>query len=223
MVVLFRDGFESNNFTAWTGTTNVPTVSSIYAHHGIYSMKVSRSATGGVRAYKTLGAAYSEIYMRTYVRFEDAFTTGWHGAGPRASGTANTVALHYALVDFPNQKWGIRNATIATNVWETGTSAIVADTWYCIETYMKIDAATGILRVWVNGVLKVDSTGANTGIVLIDTVSANVFINTAEPVTRDIYFDCFVASDAYIGSERRFLPLTRNMNPCFTSRTLQHM
>src|SRR3989337_2094782 len=42
--VIFSDGFESGDFSAWTGTVGGPTVSNVQAHHGTYSCRASGSA-----------------------------------------------------------------------------------------------------------------------------------------------------------------------------------
>jgi hypothetical protein len=64
-----------------------------------------------------------------------------------------------------------------------------------------VHSTTGQLKLWVDGALKVDQTGINTGSNNVTGVSVNAYSQNAEGTTRTIYFDCAVVADSQIGVE----------------------
>lgn len=66
MTIIFQDGFETNDFSAWTGMVGSPSVQGVVKRFGNYAM-LSDVATGGFwdYAYKDVAAA-NEYYARAY-------------------------------------------------------------------------------------------------------------------------------------------------------------
>lgn len=198
--IIFSDGFESGDFSAWTGTRNygtnsAPSVQSAVTHHGTYAAMLT----------KTEGNGGSEIrYIHTeslyYIRFYAYIT-----ALPSVSNDALT------LVDFGggNRRFYIYNdaGTIkykflaeATLYSFTETPAI--NTWICFEVAYKVDATTGFAFLAVNDVVKINETGINTGVAGIDVVSLCCGSwALGASVATTIYYDCVAVSDSYIGTE----------------------
>ncbi|MGD6808111.1 MAG: hypothetical protein ACQCN3_00270 [Candidatus Bathyarchaeia archaeon] len=202
MTTIFEGDFESGDFSAWTATEGSPTITSAQKHHGSYAMQAVLGSGSAVncRASKNITSA-STVYMRCYVKMEDLFTgSGLKGIGPRFHYSGGT-AIAYALVDCPNNKWGIRNSANSTNYYETGTSTINPDQWYCLELYILVHNTAGELKLWVDGVEKVSQTAINTGTNNVSGISVNAYSQNAEGTERTIYFDCAIAADTYIDME----------------------
>ncbi|PVX24646.1 MAG: hypothetical protein CW716_09620 [Candidatus Bathyarchaeum sp.] len=203
--VIFSDGFESADFSNWNATENSPTIVQTPLHHGSYAMQavLANSASTNCRASKNITST-SEAYLRCYVRMEDLFTgSGLKGIGPRFYYSGGARA--YAIVDCSNHKWGVRNHVNSETFYETGTSEINADEWYCLELYMKIDSSNGELKLWVNGELKIEQIGLNTGTDNITGVSANTYSQLAEGTERTIYLDSVACADKHIGLDPEYI------------------
>jgi len=196
---IFSDGFESGNFSAWDYADGSVAVVESPTHHGSYSAEITvQSADQGARCRKGI-TPVSELYMREYIRFDSLFTnSGNKGAGLRFATSSNS-SIAYTLVDCINNKWGIRQSS--NNYFESGTSTINIDTWYCIEMHVVISSTVGVLQLWIDGVLKVDESGLNTGTNQIASVACNMYTQTTEDSPRITYHDCVVVADAYIGPE----------------------
>ncbi len=189
MTTIFSDDFESGDFSAWTATENSPTITTTPVHHGSHAMQANLAswAAANCRASKNITSS-SAVYMRCYVRMEDLFTgSGLKGIGPRFYYSGGS-SIAFVIVDCPNNKWGIRNNVSSTSYFESGTSAINPDQWYCLELYINVNSASGELKLWVDGILKVDQTGLNTGTNNVTGASANSYSQNAEGTTRTLYF-----------------------------------
>jgi len=205
---IFQDGFESGDFSAWTGTSvsgGTATVVSTPTHHGSYAAKFETTILGGyARVYKVLASAYAIIHVRVYVylnnlptadgqimrfvRFENTIN-GWVGD----SGIKNVGGTIY-----PYRRHYIRGVTEYTGTTPLNLSTGV---WYCFEDRRVIDGANGEIRIWLNGTEVLTNTGLDTddrG--NIDRINAQLhteYITT--PVSCVI--DCVVVADTYIGPE----------------------
>lgn len=219
MIVIFADGFEIGNFSNWTGTSITGTtleVSSLSpgAHHGTYYARVTGlgAVADDARIYKNLIPSYSTIYVRGYTRLEDLFTanTGTlaNSIGVDLRNQTNGIILNTELnYDGTNYKWVVKVGYTGTLVryFESGTSTVNADKWYCIEAKIIIDPTIGEFQLWVDGIEKLHKTNLNTsGRGNVDQVGFYTRLAEAEPSDRIVYFDCFKATDAYIGPEPKF-------------------
>jgi len=210
--VLFSDGFESNDFTAWTGTSisgaTIATDNSV-AHHGRINAKCAGLQSAGEYAYvyKVLDDSYATLYLRYYVRFASLFN---NALGALLGLFRNsTTGVAYIYVDPSTSKWGVYNAITATAYWEAGTSTISANTWYCLELRVTVSATVGILQLWVNGALKVDQSSLNTGADNLVRVDAGAYIPGAEAAERILFSDCVVVADCRIRCEKPLFHILR--------------
>jgi hypothetical protein len=200
-VVLFSDGFESNDFTGWTGTSGSPSVQGTQKHTGNYAALLNAA---GQACYKTFTDA-STAYIRFYVRFSSlpsndgdrnnicqVTTSGVSGvmmAGvTRVSGTA---------------RFSMRTLADWTETWYDGsTTSIAINTWYCVELYCKIASGTsGEMKLYINGTQELAQTGINTankGNVGRFDLQLSQVTGTWAPSQ---YMDCAVYDSAYIGPE----------------------
>jgi len=188
-MAIFSDGFESGDFSAWTGTTGTPTVETSPVHHGTYVMK---NPSGTHSANKTLGAAYAEIFVRVYVRFSALTTATDYGTDIMIVGKASNWA-YATTVKAVKLAGPVVFSMFSGGHARTDTDfAVAINTWYCVE--LKRRTTSGTVDLYINGVLKAsfayDYYGA-------DTVQVG---GTAQQVSN-AYFDCVVVADAYIGTE----------------------
>jgi len=189
---IFSDGFESGDFSAWTGTVGTPTVVSTQAHHGTYSMNIDGTKTLNQGCYKSITPSDGPIYARLYVYFA-------------ALSSAGNYMDIIQIVD--DSGWGeiARVINNGTNVifclynnyynYALDTDAVVATgQWYCVE--LVFYRYPGQSKLYIDGVLKATDTGNNPNI-----QATRVYACGLNHYYFNAYFDCVVVADAYIGPE----------------------
>ena len=206
---IFSDGFESNNFNAWTGTEtggtgSTITVGSIDPHHGLYHAVAHTEIAGSYAcAYKTI-TEQTTVFIRGYVKVKTNLPASGKYYDPMGfyAGGYNGTSIAYAAIynDAGTIRWVLRlrnGATLETNI---SSSTVSLDTWYCVELKVII-SDTGEGRLYINGIEVVSATGKDTNnygnincVVVGEKYSDGATIH-------DIYVDCVVAADAYIGEE----------------------
>jgi len=209
----FSDGFESGDFSQWTGTSNgnngLISIVTSPVHHGTYAAKSYLAANNDAWAtcYKTFATSYSVLYARAYILFDALPANGQHR---QISPCIMDVNAQYHLSsvflfnDNGNYKWELRYKTnsVNENIAYSAAETINANQWYCIEAYFKgANDGTGEVKLWVDGVLKISVTGLNNGNVLARSVWMGGWQNGTGKPAVNIYIDCVVVADAYIGLE----------------------
>lgn len=199
MATIFSDGFESNDFSAWTGTGGSPSIQSSVVHCGSYAMLSAYSGAGSILAYKTFDAV-TEVHLRAYFKLsalpgQDVYSalcgllgaSDGRGVSIGIKGHAGpTYSLYYYMV----------------NGAEGGESfSFAVDTWYCLEVGYVVHASTGSLEVRVDDVVVVDYLGDTDGQGNINGVRVNCDAYRGFNHAANVYCDCVVVSDSYIGPE----------------------
>jgi hypothetical protein len=202
---IFSDGFESGNFSAWTGTeqyNGTIAVSSDYAHHGSYSAKVSFTATGAYAdCYKDI-TSQTTIYIRAYVRI----TAGTFGSSTKIGfisprDVPDAITICHVGVAFTNRQLWLRYRHSATDYDVYSSTTLSTNTWYCIELKYVKSSTNGEYRVWLDGneVTDLTQTGKNTD---GDVTRVRVGPRASGAISDFVgYFDCAVVADTYIGPE----------------------
>jgi hypothetical protein len=95
---------------------------------------------------------------------------------------------------------------VGSDLIDSGTFTIVADTWYCIEYRIKIDSNTGIMQAWIDETQKINYTELNTGTNNVTRVLAGAGW-AWEAV--NYYMDSIVVADTYIGPVSETQTFTR--------------
>ena len=195
---IFSDGFESGDFSAWTGTTVSAgctlEVSSTYPHYGNYSAH-SIVVPGQLYAfcYKDIAAQFT-IYLRMYIKFVEGIASGEElmlidTRDPRfiwkLSRSANTYYMGIYAVQGSYYSAAIPNITDGI--------------WHCIEIGGYINDTTGWAKGYLDGTLYVDQTNLNTTTTGITNVRFGNCYSFG--YANEFYFDCVVVADAYIGVE----------------------
>jgi molybdopterin-binding protein len=189
-VILLDDGFESNDFSNWTGVSGSPVVQPSITHHGTYAM---RAAASGRSCYLTISE--STVHMRAYFYVDAA---GASVELMRFSAGSNIVAL-IKRTSTGALQLGYRSG--GSVIYLTNAAATMPlDSWHCIELRAVVDAS-GEYSVWLDGVeiSAFHITGMdNDNFGVITSVRVGCIYSTS---TADVYVDCAVISKTPIGPE----------------------
>jgi hypothetical protein len=191
---LFSDGFESGDFSAWTGTSGSPSVVGSPVHHGSYAAEFD---TDGEYVQKTFTAT-SAFYCRFYIRVSAVPTSnGEDLCFLTAIGTAQDVIRVYFIQVGGIVRFRIRFEPTSTNYdyyWTPST-----DTWYCIEVGVLVDGSNGEVHGYVDGSHVINQTGLDTDDYgdIQDIKIGSRWLD----FTCTVNIDCVAVADTYIGPE----------------------
>lgn len=202
--IYFSDGFESGNFSAWTGTFGTGTREAIAgaAHSGSYG--AHHSVTSGNIFVTTLTlSGYSTLFTRAYVKFLSFPASGYY----------NFVLLHYGSGQGQTDI-GVKNDSgtakfVFTYYNGSQNTVLLAsplpalNTWYCLTIKTVVSATVGESRGWINGVEKFTETNLNNNAVgNVGVLNIGIASNSAAGDTcsgaMDDYIDDVVLSDSYL-------------------------
>jgi hypothetical protein len=197
--VIFSDGFESGDFTAWTGSTGAKiTVESLHPHHGTYNANVTGSAAEDWSyAYQTISSS-AITYARCYVKFANLNIPS--GKNLQILGL-DYGSYQYNLVasvknDSGTLKWFLsigEASNWAGSVLGTHTPAL--DTWYCVE--IERNVTNDIETLYVDGVAEASASVAITE----NTTRMYAGVYQDGIGDNELYIDCVVTDSVYIGPE----------------------
>jgi hypothetical protein len=199
---IFSDGFESGDFSAWTGTVGSPAIVTSPVHHGAYAASHYLGGAGTDNyAYKTLTSSYSHIFVRFYWRVTQLPTT-LYGVYTlvRLKDSGGTERAHlniYKFSNVPEYQWQFKIE--GTEVYALQTD-LLANQWYCVE----IEFYSGASHFWLDGNLKLTNTASSTN--TIQTIEVGG-ISPSYYGGGTGYDDCVVVADTYIGPEAAVVPV----------------
>jgi len=207
MAELFSDGFESNDFSAWDGTTNgsedsAPEVQSDLKYAGSYAAQIDTTVANGYSCcYIAHGSSYATYHVRGYYRVSALPLNGEESAFGKIKDSSNNDLLFWGMSRTAGgqTQWFLYN--VVTDTIYTVNATINVDTWYCVEFGVVVDSSTGELHLYVNGDEIIDETNLNTGSTNIYKLYVGHFgifgsyVGTFGTVT----YDCVVVADEYIG------------------------
>lgn len=207
---LFNDGFETNDFTRWSGTSVAAgcslTTEQLHVHHGRYN---ARAVTDGLINYENAAPFFTlpnrnDIYVRSYNK---VLSHNINADGDRIFFTGINMVTAAGLLGGWKRtggviKWAIttRIAAAFVDTFSTGPLPAV-NTWYCVELYWLYNAVNGIARMWVDGLLHCQKTGDTTNYGQCIGFGTGGVAQCAGFVACDVVADCCVAADSYIGVE----------------------
>jgi fibronectin type 3 domain-containing protein len=154
--LLFSDGFESGDFSAWTlpsGTSIAITSQEHYA--GVYAAHATSNGSTASYAYKSLTTAQSDLYYT--LRFKIISKSS--GAGGTSayvqrfrSGTTGGTSIGGVLISSTN-KLGYRNDAASTS--NTNGPIVTLGVWHEVQTHLHIDTnlpgTNGHIEIWYDG------------------------------------------------------------------------
>lgn len=198
---IFSDGFESGNFSAWTGTSGTPTIVTDPVHHGSYAMNCNAIEF----TYLTLVSGKRTVFIRAYVRLPNLIGTDtYYVMMLEFRNNAGFLCRAGAVRSGANMLWRLLYHKAGANYAVVSATALVAGQFYCLELTMTCSSADGQLdgsyQVYVNNAELADLAQLN-----VDTDYTTVDLVRAGGVSQDgvdvSIVDCVVVADAYIGPE----------------------
>jgi hypothetical protein len=195
----FSDGFESEDFSAWTDGGSCSTIITTDKHHGNFSACYNGSSWAPI--YKDVSTA-ANVNFRAYVKFvadnmDDLENERFMNL--RASNWASIAQLGLTKVSGSTYKWNLLAVDGGgyTNDFSS-TFTLDRNHWYCIELAFFLNATAGYIKVFIDDVNVLESIDKDT--------TANGYIGKIDFCSWIIdpfvtYFDCVVISDTYIGEE----------------------
>ena len=206
--ILFYDGLESGNFSAWTGTALGSTTGSkaevigAAAYTGSFgahfSNGVGGKASSGSYAYANFTAPASHI-LSAQMRIEVVSATGTGSF--RVLQLRDQVRSKTAVrVEYNNGLWQLvlmrRDGTTATANLATG---LATGSWQLLEATYDWSGAQPTATVSLNGVVQATITDTTPGQnYVLNSVYCMAYEDTIT-ARGDIYFDEIRAANAYIG------------------------
>lgn len=161
MAVLFQNGFEEGNTSAWDTTDGSPIVSGAHNIFGAYGMGCDLSVAGEHSVRKNLDSDQTKIRIRTYCDFVGIDLTP--AAGTRLIVLRNEVWGYVATVEL----WDT-NEIVFTGIRKDDASSLgmqpvpIAYTRFIeLELAMAtgVGANDGYAKFWKNGILQEEITG----------------------------------------------------------------
>jgi hypothetical protein len=208
-MVIFSDGFESNDFSAWTSQRTFAggaiAISNTQAHHGTYSCKASFSSAIGEGWTRKTFAGAATVYGRWYVfvdRLPDTDNDGYGFGG--FGGSSNDYCGYLYIFRIAGVYiWRLRYYDGGTGNWQdlAGVDALTLNTWYCVEIYSHAGDGTAAYKAYINGVEGCNVTGKTQTQNLEWFEVGGIQEAGSSSSTVNVYSDCVVVADAYIGPE----------------------
>ena len=212
---VFDDGFESGDFSKWTGTTTSSGESALVVdtlpHHGNrHGQFTSNGGSDTEHAYCYKVIDKEELYARGYfyvagdlpladngdrfyfLRFR-ANDQSLTGAGIRRNDGVDSWILY------------ARDGSGWIGPFYASSPVVEEHRWYCVELYWKKASSYGLVEMYVDGekVLEVGNIDtADFG--NVDEVDFGMVSATNVQNRLTVYGDCFTLSNAYIGPETDF-------------------
>ena len=201
--VLFSDGFESGDTSAWTGVLNTPTVQAVTKYNGSFALYA--------------GSARDFVYYYPVPQEPDCFVGAFIYRDSTPNMDAQILAIYdaafsYKVTAFINASNILHMRTPSGN-YSTGL-IFMLDTWYYIQLERKVGAGTGEARLWANGTSLLNKTS--------ETITGNAFevdvglsSNNGE---FDSYYDAATVSTTYI--DYSYTLTTATEDPPYVSENL---
>jgi hypothetical protein len=210
---LFEDGFENGDFSAWTGTTigtgsDVVEVITTAPHHGSYHAHfyydnvwnnynhVRKLFTGGSRRNLRFYMQFNTISIPSGQNTQ--YATLWNGATGRTGiylCIHNVSGVNYFSMIYRH------DATQSTIL-----SDVIPETekYYCFELELSIGSGNGFAKIYIDGEEVLSATALdNSDHGTIDYTQIGCWNGWANGYS-DVYVDCVVIADAYIGQHTIF-------------------
>jgi len=206
MTVLFSDGFESGDFSAWTSTSGTPSVQSIIKHSGIYAALFS----GSTDKYCQKTISEGDCYLRAYVYF-DSLPSASHYVSFFDTYDSIDDSLEVGVTiynDSGTVKWGIRHAPYGTPPENLASTGPTAQIWYCVELSVhRTDNTHVSYQLWVNGVSVISSSYVTSS--STHKVNSIYILGADKSESISNYVDAVVVADRRIYCEKPLFHILR--------------
>jgi hypothetical protein len=189
---IFSDGFESGNFSAWTGTNGSPSIVTSPVHHGSYAAQADAQYEYWYKTFNGQNTVYVRFYFRLSARIY--FEMFYIYAGSNSIGTLMILSNGNIRYRYKN---GASDAYLPS--WDGYAANLQTNTWYCIEIKHTISGTNGEIQMWLNGNSIASASGKDTdNYGNINQILMGRYYGSG---TCTVTFDCVVVADTYIGPE----------------------
>lgn len=149
-MVVFSDGFEAGDFSAWTGTNGAPTVQHTHVFAGTHAMQVTAD-----NEYARIAVADCDtLYMRTMFRLN---------AVPAGADYLNIVRITSNVWNEILMIQVMDGLLMFISGYPPGGDSVAVDwqtgVWYSVKAKLVRNNGAGEYRVWLNNVEVMNSTG----------------------------------------------------------------
>jgi len=144
--VLFSDGFESGDFSAWTSATNIAVASQEH-YAGVYAAHAVSAGATASYASKTFSNTYTDLY--TSLRFKIISKGSSTSAYVGRFRTGTDVAIGGVLISSTN-KLGYRNDFAGTS--NTNGPTVTLGVWHEVQTHLQINGTSSLIEIWYDGI-----------------------------------------------------------------------
>jgi len=201
-VVVFSNGFEEGDFSAWTGTGNTPTIVESPTHHGMYAMEVNANNEYARIAIADLNTLYFNCYFRLntvpaggeYINLLDITSNAWQ--------PVSYIQIIYNAIGYGYQNPGGAGGGWHPVSWNTGQ-------WYNVEMKQHRDDAEGEYRLYFEGAEVITATELDTS-----GIPEGFFCmfgdHSLGGVAYTLQLDCINIDTAYVGLESNLVPRMMN-------------
>jgi hypothetical protein len=204
---IFTSGFETNDFSEWTGLYVVgtsPEVQGVIKYAGSYAEKCPVSAWGQSGwAYKSITPS-TTFYAQNMVRWDNSITN----------------SRPFCFINIATSSWGNHiigagiNGVSGVNKWcvayydgstiqiKSSATTAVKDTWYRLEIKLVSNAGAGEVRVYVDGSELVDlaTTGLTNNGRTPNYIHSGIWqVSGTEGNAVNVYMDNVILDTSYIG------------------------
>lgn len=168
--MLFQNGFEEGDFSAWTGNTTgsgaTLSVVSDKKRTGTYSGHFYTPGGSWATIYKTLASTYSTIYIGERVWLDNLPATDQSitmmGAFSGTPADATTVAVAGLFNPSGTPVWSVKWRNGANLVRENSSRKATTGAWHFIVMKVVVHGTNGEVKLWVDNDLVIDLTGKDT-------------------------------------------------------------
>lgn len=197
---LFEDGFEDGTFDAFGATSGTPTVTTDYAHHGVYSAYFTGTGPDWIRA--DIGTQ-TTVYTSCMLRLNSAMDNYASWYVRRINYGATEIAIVWLYHTTGTQFYlKIYRYYPAGATLQSGAISLTVGEWYRIEFAFIRDAVVGAYYAWFDNAAEGSPDISDTGLDTSDITGCNyVYFGNTLTGAVDYHIDCVVVSDAYIGPE----------------------
>jgi hypothetical protein len=144
--LLFSDGFESGNLSAWTTVTNLA-VQQQDVYSGAFGARATSSGSAASYASKSLTTSQSDLYYN--LRFK-ILSQGSTSVYLQRFRTSSNGAIAGVLVSSTG-KLAYHNDVASPATTTTSTLVVTKNVWHQLETHLKINGALSQVEVWYDG------------------------------------------------------------------------
>jgi hypothetical protein len=157
MALLWMDGFQAGNLTeryATVASPDIVTTPTPPTHHSTSLLRANSGSDSVERAISTAAGATVTtgfLFRTDQASSNERLISFWSDGQSRAISPNSSVWYNGSTDQFSVR----RDSTVLT----TGTLTVAANTWAYLEIQLKIDDASGVFKVKIDGQLDIDFSG----------------------------------------------------------------